>query len=55
VILTTDEVSGSQTKVTWANASELKYPLNIMRSMIEKMLGKDMDTSLANLKNILEK
>lgn len=50
----TESVSGQQTKVTWSNASTMKYPLNIMISMVEKMLAKDMDTSLVNLKNILE-
>lgn len=50
-----EAVSGSQTKVTWSNASKMAYPMNIMVSMLEKMLAKDMDTSLNNLKNILEK
>jgi hypothetical protein len=53
--MTTESVSDNQTKVTWSNASQLKYPMNVMVSMIEKMLAKDMDTSLLNLKNILEK
>ena len=53
--MTTEPVSGQQTKVTWSNASEMKYPMNLMLSMIGKMLAKDMDTSLLNLKNILEK
>lgn len=51
----TESLSENQTKVTWSNASTMKYPLNIMVPMVEKMLAKDMDTSLANLKNILEK
>lgn len=51
----TASVSDSQTKVTWSNASTMKYPMNIMMPMIEKMLAKDMDTSLLTLKNILEK
>jgi hypothetical protein len=32
----------------------LKYPLNIMIPMAEKRFPKDMDASLATLKNILE-
>lgn len=48
-------VSGNQTKVTLSNASTLRYPLNIMVLLVEKMLPKDMDTSLSNLKTILEK
>ncbi|GHN02718.1 hypothetical protein WSM22_42070 [Cytophagales bacterium WSM2-2] len=53
--LATDSISESQTKVTWSNASAMKYPMNIMVPMIEKMLAKDMDASLSTLKGILEK
>ncbi len=53
--LVTESVSDNQTKVTWSNASTMKYPLNILLSMIEKSLATDMDTSLSNLKTILEK
>ena len=53
--MVTESVSDSQTKVTWSNASTMKYPMNIMLPMVEKMLAKDMDTSLSTLKNILEK
>jgi uncharacterized protein YndB with AHSA1/START domain len=52
--MVTESVSDDQTKVTWSTASTMKYPLNLMVSMVEKMLAKDMDTSLANLKRILE-
>jgi hypothetical protein len=48
-------VSDNQTKLSWSNSSAMKYPMNIMVSMIEKMLAKDMDTSLSTLKSILEK
>ncbi len=51
----TEAISDNQTKVTWSNASAMKYPMNIMISMIEKMLAKDMDESLLRLKGILEK
>jgi hypothetical protein len=51
----TESLPGNRTKVTWSIPGDMKYPLNIMISMVEKMLGKDMDTSLSNLKNILEK
>jgi len=52
---TTEPLSDNQTKVTWSNASKMKIPMNIMVSMIEKMLAKDMVESLNNLKTILEK
>lgn len=47
-------VSDNQTKITWNNESKMMYPMNIMISMIEKMLAKDMDESLGNLKRVLE-
>jgi hypothetical protein len=50
-----EAISDNQTKVKWNNSSAMKYPMNIMVSMIEKMLAKDMDISLSNLKTILEK
>jgi hypothetical protein len=53
--LLTEPVSDKQTKVTWTNAGTMKYPMNLMTSMMEKMLGKDMAVSLSNLKNILER
>ncbi len=48
-------ISADQTKAIWSNKSVMKYPMNLMLSMIEKMLAKDMDISLLNLKKILEK
>lgn len=53
--MTTESLSGNQTKVTWNTSSNMKYPLNIMLPMIVKMLEKDMGISLTTLKNILEK
>jgi hypothetical protein len=55
--LVTETFDENKTKVTWTMNSKLKYPMNIMLLFmnIEKMLGRDMDTSLATLKNILEK
>ncbi len=55
VIMETDSLSENQTKVSWSNAGTLKYPLNILIPIAEKDFGKDMDISLATLKNILEK
>jgi len=55
IIMETESLSDNQTKVTWSNAGTLKYPLNIMIPMFEKMFAKDMDISLSTLKNILEK
>jgi hypothetical protein len=55
IIMDIEPLSDNQTKVYWSNAGRLNYPLNIMVPMMEKMLPKDMDISLTNLKNILEK
>lgn len=52
--ITTEAVALNQTKVRWSNASKMKYPLNVMLPLIEKILGKDMAASLNYLKNILE-
>jgi hypothetical protein len=54
VIMETESLPDNRTKVSWSNRSTLKYPLNIMVPMVEKMLAKDMDSSLSTLKNILE-
>ncbi|HMI07706.1 MAG TPA: SRPBCC family protein [Flavobacterium sp.] len=45
------------TEVTWVFDSSMKYPMNFMLLFMdfEKMLGKDMEESLQNLKVILEK
>src|SRR5450432_4133763 len=55
IIMETESLSDNQTKVYWSNAGTLKYPLNIMISMLEKHVVKDMDISLLTLKSILEK
>ncbi|SEW20365.1 hypothetical protein SAMN05428988_3084 [Chitinophaga sp. YR573] len=53
---TTTALSPHQTKVTWGASSTLKYPMNLMLLFMnmEKMLGKDIEISLVNMKNILE-
>ena len=52
--MSTESLSDMQTKVTLRNSSKIKYPLNIMVPLVEKMIPKDMDTSLSSLKQILE-
>ena len=53
--LTDHGTDKEKTKVSWSNAGTLKYPVNIFIPMMEKSVAKDMDISLENLKNILEK
>lgn len=53
---TKDDGNG-QTIVVWAFSSGMKYPMNIMLLLMdfEKVLGKDLEESLQNLKTLLEK
>jgi uncharacterized membrane protein len=55
--MTTTTLSENQTKVTWTFHGKMKYPMNAMLLFMnmDKMLGKDQETSLVSLKNILEK
>jgi hypothetical protein len=55
VVMETESVSESQTKVSWSNSGFLKYPINVLIPMMEKSVAKDMDSSLVTLKKILEK
>ncbi len=53
--LNTESVSGDKTRVNWSMEGEQKYPMNLMTLFMKQMLVKDMDTSLATLKGIMEK
>jgi hypothetical protein len=55
--LATTALADNQTKVTWSFKSKMAYPMNIMLLFMnmEKMVGNDLGTGLANLKAILEK
>lgn len=55
IIMETESVSDNQTRVSWSNGGTLKYPINVLIPVMEKSVAKDMDSSLLNLKNILEK
>jgi hypothetical protein len=54
--MATTATTKSQTKVTWAFNSKMAYPMNIMLLFMnmDKMIGGDLETGLANLKNVLE-
>jgi len=53
--IVTEEVTANQTKVTWALKGQSPYPMNFMNLFMDNMLGKDLETSLATLKGVLEK
>jgi hypothetical protein len=46
----------NQTKVTWGMSSAMKYPMNFLLLFMDmdKLLGKQLEASLVNLKNELE-
>lgn len=46
--------TADQTIVKWGMRSKMNYPMNLMLGGIKKMLAKDMETSLLNLKRLLE-
>lgn len=51
-----EDAAVGQTKLKWSFNSQIKYPMNIMLLLgLEKMLGRDMELSLSNLKTVLEK
>ncbi|WP_374948421.1 SRPBCC family protein [Mucilaginibacter sp.] len=55
--IATTPVTDNTTSVTWNFDSKMPYPMNMMLLFInmEKMLGADMNESLANLKRVVEK
>lgn len=52
-----ESVSDSTSKVTWGFFGKMKYPMNGMLLFMDmdKMLGKDLEGGLQNLKTIVEK
>ncbi len=55
--MTFDSIAPAQTEVTWGIDGKMNYPMNLMGLFMDmdKMLGDDLDTGLANLKVLLEK
>ena len=53
--LVTEAIGDKQTKVRWSMQGKSPYPLNFMNLFMDALLGKDLETSLTNLKGILEK
>ena len=52
---TTTAVDSHHTKVTTVFSGSNSYPMNLMSLMIRKMLLKDMNKNMENLKSILER
>ncbi len=55
--ISTYNLGNEKSRVIWAFNSEMKYPLNAMMIFMDipGLLGKDLDTSLLNLKEIMER
>jgi hypothetical protein len=45
----------NQTNVMWGFYSQMSFPMNIMKPIFKKMMGKALDKGLQNLKVIMEK
>lgn len=52
--MATQALSSGQTKVKWSFNSRLNYPMNFMVLFMDMTLGRDLNTGLVNLKNVLE-
>ena len=52
-----EQLNASQSKVKWGFSGRMPYPFNVMRLFMnmDKMIGKDLQTGLDNLKNLEEK
>ncbi len=53
-IMDIEDLGNGNAQISWTNDSEMKYPLNVLLPFIEKLLAKDMNESLVNLKKIME-
>jgi uncharacterized protein YndB with AHSA1/START domain len=51
----TTTTSAGNTTVQWSFNSHMKFPMNAMKPMLQKMLGKQLETGLNNLKSLMEK
>jgi uncharacterized protein YndB with AHSA1/START domain len=54
-ISSTQEINENQTKYTNVFYTRSPYPMNIMVPLMKKILGKDMNETSRNLKEVLEK
>ena len=54
-LTTVTALGDSQTKVSTLFTGTSKFPMNVMNLFMDKLIGKDMQQNLVNLKNNLEK
>lgn len=55
VNMTTADASEGRTRVSWSMSGRNPYPLNALHLLFRGALGKDMESSLENLRGILER
>ncbi len=55
--MVTESVSADETRLKWGFNGKMKYPMNVMLLFLNlpEILAKDIETSLGNLKGVLEK
>jgi hypothetical protein len=53
-LTTVTEAGGGQARISSVFSGKQKYPMNIMCLFMDKMVGKDMQKNLENMKNNLE-
>jgi hypothetical protein len=53
--MTTEAISPTQTRVSWGMSGRSAYPMNLTNTIMDSMLGADLEESLGTLKGILEK
>jgi hypothetical protein len=53
----TEALNENQTKIKWGFSSRMPYPFNVIRLFmsVENMMGKELSTSLGNIKTNLER
>ena len=49
-----EDAGDGQTKVTWDFRGPTKFPMSLFKGLFQRMLGKDIEQSLKNLKAILD-
>ena len=50
-----DKIDGNTTSVTWTFRSPTKFPMSLFSPIFKKILGKQLDQGLQNLKSLLDK
>lgn len=50
-----DSFGSDKAKITWVFSCPTKFPMTLMKPIFQKMLGRDLEKGLSNLKEVLEK